>query len=646
MPDQPQVPPASRELASGPLDAPNRAGSTGIAAKIPRAKVMPVGDAVARAAAVAHAAAAVRGAAAGRERIAHDPADQTFRPVAAVEPAPPLPHRAPARDHAAPSAPAPPARREAVPRPPAEDQATRWAEPRAIAPMPQELMPGQSAPPRAPQRQEAAPRFEPMTHHPSPIQEMPAELMPSAKPRRPAAGSPPARQSLGAVPLGRIELRDPAEQPQGRRGLVQRMGAGVLVSLLVIVLALGAAATLWILHGQNGRRAEALAPDFGHAPALGEPFDIAEAGLESAEVFLLREPALGGLSQAGEVGLVVVSARRAGRTQVMAVDTAAGAVKWELDLADLTGDPKAAPQKISLAGGGVVAIEVASAGEEGNMVVTVGAGGEVLSRRPGVGLLGAAASLVALRHGEQVAVAAAADLTKNKWTAEAPATEAVPVLAALNGQVWVATKAGYANGKTGAQSGFGADASADVLYAVLPDGTVVRVSGGAGPTRVMGVDTANGQDLWEVSVDFASPPLLAHGGEWLFAAADGEVKCVRPKDGKVFWARPADRFVGVVGSTAFVAAENGQVSALKARTGGLKYQFKTERLGPGRPPVALGAKTLYLYADGVLRAYPLEKDAKELWSVDVPGAQGADEALFLAGGRLWLRVGDELRPIG
>jgi outer membrane protein assembly factor BamB len=160
------------------------------------------------------------------------------------------------------------------------------------------------------------------------------------------------------------------------------------------------------------------------------------------------------------------------------------------------------------------------------------------------------------------------------------------------------------------------------------------------------IDPASGESVWENSPVFADPvtPHLVDG--WVLAEADGEIRCFDSKTGGQRWSRPADRFIGLAGGEALVAADDGQVSALKAATGGLKYQFKIELAGFSDAQFSLGAKTLYVLAGQDLAAYSLAKDTPELWRLDLPDLEdSAGYRLHHVGDRLWLQAGGDIRPV-
>jgi outer membrane protein assembly factor BamB len=611
---------------------------------------MPVGDAATRAAAVTHAAAAVRGAAAGREWAAHDPDSHVFTPVAEIDTAHPLPHRPPHHGQPATGEPSPVAH-----------------QPVPIREMPAEFMPGprtrrrpgSSASPSASAsaspsggpsgRSGGEPSAPPVAHQPVPIREMPADLMPTARPQPVVAARAPGRPSLGSAPLGPIELRDRRGRGRAKLGLRQRVGVGVLVPLVVLVLALGAAATLWFLDRPSGDAVGDLAPDIAETPVLGDPFDIADAvgaDFEGADIRLVSASPQSALNQTGVATMVLVAARLADRTVVVRVDTDSGRAQWKLDLAELTGDSTARLDVVWPANGGGAVLRVTTQEGVDSTVLSVSANGEVLAQRDGVRLLGVAGGLVAMRQGDRLVVAAVGDLGEDQWGASPAEVDTGHVLGGPDGAVWVLTQKGYADGATGRAAGVGADAvAAEASYDVLAGGELLRVSDRKGITDLMAISPETGKDVWADSLSLAGPAVVRQAGGRLFTQADGQVKCLRSADGQVLWSRPADRFIGVVGATAFVAAQGGQISALKAATGGLEYQFEVDSDGSADPQILLGSKTLYVLGSDVLRAYPLEAQAEPLWTLALPTEPDQRPALFAAGGRLWLLAADRLRPI-
>ncbi|MDR2374638.1 MAG: PQQ-binding-like beta-propeller repeat protein [Bifidobacteriaceae bacterium] len=620
MPDQPQSDPGREGAAAArtpsrpdgartPARSPGRAAAnpsagTGIASKIPRAKVMPSGEAAARAAAAAHAAAALRGAAAAREEAAHEPADQEFRPRVSPQPGAELPRR-----------------RRPEPR---ADRSRQTPEPDGGD------GPGYLARPQLG----------------LPLAELPEEFMPSARPRNPVAMSPPARPSLGSVPLGPIKLDQAGSARPGRRS--RRLV--VLALGLAVVVALGAGG-LWLL----GRSEGGLAPDLEAQPTLGRPVNDAAVIGEGIEQAIFR-PALDRSAAGAPVMLgkrtVLVEATGPGQSSLVAMDARDRSVEWRLDLAELMGDASAWVEYAYADGGGGLVVGVGCGVEcvaKSGMVLSLAPGsGEILGQRPDVVALAASDGLVALADGDEVAVASVRDLAKDKWRAAAKADD-IPRLVDGEGAFWVWTDQGFADAASGELVGFGADATdPGVDYQLFAGGVLIRSdwADGAGQARLKRIDPATGDSLWAETLNHFGTSRAERSGDWIFTTGDGEVTCADLKTGHQRWTVAGDRLVGTVGATAVVAGAAGQISAVEAANGAAEYQFQIED-GEPAPGLALGAKTLYRLGETSLTAYPLAQDAAARWQLELPGAGGtAVQRLFVGDGGLWLMSGTDLRAIG
>jgi outer membrane protein assembly factor BamB len=579
---------------------------------------MPSEDAAARAAAAAHTAAAVRGAHAARDAAAHAPPDrgeahQGFQPVHRETSGARLPHRpvASTSSHAAPAKhAAPPPQPQLQPRP--QSQAYP-----AILDLPDEFMPG---------------------------------------PRRRTPPAPPPRPSLGSVPLGRIELNDPHQRRA--RGAAKRWARKPtfwVAACLAAVLVLGIAAT-WAATGPHGTEARGLAPDIASQPALGEPLVI--GGLSPEQTGWTGFGPVGSAQAEAPPlvndGIVMLYAPSDQGTALAAVDAESGDTEWKVDLPELSGEEATRWAELWWNGddGVVVGAEL---GLDGGAVGLVSKAGQLGELRHGARLMGTADGLVAMVQSGRVVVAAANDLEKDLWTAEATDTCADRVLINHDGTFLVCTADGFADAATGEPVGIREYLEdPGVAYSLFDGGVLIRIasqgSAGAAGGHWMRVDPKTGEELWEQGASFADYVWPVRGGQWLFATGaelEGAVHCVDPDSGRLRWSRPADWFLGTVGSTAFVASADGQVSALKAATGGLSYQFRVRSFGDQWPGVVFGAKTLYQVDGGGLLAYPLSKNSEPRWSLDLavgPAGQGGLE-LRLGGGDLWVTDGGELRRV-
>jgi outer membrane protein assembly factor BamB len=136
-------------------------------------------------------------------------------------------------------------------------------------------------------------------------------------------------------------------------------------------------------------------------------------------------------------------------------------------------------------------------------------------------------------------------------------------------------------------------------------------------------------------------------GDAVFVLMEGFVNCVEAETGETRWSRPADRFVGVVGKYAFVADDAGTVSAVAVRNGRLGYQFSAGQGTLANTRLVLGRETLYVVDDEQLAAYPLQRDAQRLWSVDLPfyGPQVTWSLLYTES-HLYLHMDSDLYPLG
>jgi outer membrane protein assembly factor BamB len=335
---------------------------------------------------------------------------------------------------------------------------------------------------------------------------------------------------------------------------------------------------------------------------------------------------------------------------VAAVTVADGAAKWNLDLVELTGQSAATVRAAWPAGDGGVALDLA-VGDELQAVAAVDSAGQA-SLRDDARLLGAAGDLVAMRQGSKVMVAPADDLTKEKWSAEAPSERAGDaVLVSHDGTFWVWTEAGFVTAATGQPVGFGAtEASSDAVYQLLEGGIVVRVTGAS----VVRIDPQTGKPLWERSVDLAGPATAYLVQDSLVVTGGDQVKWIDPASGAERQSVPVDRFIAVAGGEVFVLAADSEVTALKAANGGLRYQLKVPVEVWDAASFAFGTKTLYLVEGSTLRAHRLAKDGEQLWTLELPqamsaspeaSANGAVYHLHQAGGKLWVECGGFLAAL-
>jgi outer membrane protein assembly factor BamB len=482
------------------------------------------------------------------------------------------------------------------------------------------------------------------------IAEMPQEFIPSARSRSLVAAGPPQRPSLGSVPLGPIELNDPSKRGVKGHGMSRRMAVLVMAGVLVVVVALGAVAAIWLLGGR-GAEAEELAPDIKTKPELGKVLGAGAANAEGydwAEFMLISAGPTTSPSVLLNATTALIYAGGEGKSLITAVNTADGATKWHLDLVELTGQATVRLKDVwrSNDGGAIIGLEYdLSTG----VVMAVSAKGEVRSQRQDASLLGAGGGLVAMNQGDHVVVAPASDLTQDKWTGDGWPDCIEPVLTDSDGSLWICASEGFIDAATGQEVGFGQDITDPDVFYFLHDGVLIRLTSAQWSIEgsLMRVDPKTGDNLWEKTLTFAGAAVPVHGGDWVFAAVDGSVHCIDPKSGQVRWTRPADWFIGVVGSTAFVASNDGQVSALKANTGGLRYQFRIDPFDAQLAELKLGPNTLYQVNGDTLAAYPLVKDAQRLWTVDLPpmNEPSLSHVLYLDGGKLWVASDGNLRQI-
>jgi hypothetical protein len=419
----------------------------------------------------------------------------------------------------------------------------------------------------------------------------------------------------------------------------------VVAGLVVLALALGAVALIWLWR-ERGPAVESALPDLGEKPELGSAVDIGGAlggGLDEVWFQWVSDGTAQGRSAFLDADTIIACGRAEGGVVIGAVDVYESTANWKVNLAELTGDAAARPGAVWADGNGGVALALAM-GDDSQAVATVTAKGEG-SWRPGVQLLGAGAGLVAMREGGEVLVASTADLEQDQWRADAPAeTASTAVLTSHDGIFWVWTGEGYREAKGGAAVGFGASGEA-VSYRLEEGSVLLAVNPGEASSSVKRIDPKTGQGLWKDSLSVGGALTIRQPGDWLIVAGESEVKGIDPGSGAVKWSLPVERLIDASGDTAFLLSADNKISAVEASSGALDYQLAVRMEAADNASFAFGSKTAYVLDGSVLRAYRLAKDGETLWSLDLPDPGEATYYIHHADRKIWLQAGSSLRPL-